>query len=160
MVPAFNLPLTLYAGLYSLDDVQPGLVLNQPAGLPVLVSINKTPLNSDGMMLTLDPTKAVELSLVADRPTNTFYQWNVYEIVPNAAMPPTALDYKAVYVAFSNETTVKIPHDVFVTDKVYMVRGHCIQGGFPGFTAGDLQNRDVPYAVGYLDAAVFTVKAP
>ena len=44
--------------------------------------------------------------------------------------------------------------------KVYMIRAHCVQGGFPSFSTGDLQNRDVPYAVGYLDAGVFTVAAP
>jgi hypothetical protein len=159
-VPKFGLALTLYAGLNHLDDVAPGLVMDQPAGLPVLVSINKTALNADGLSITLDPAKSVELSLVADRATNLFYQWNIYEVVPNAAMPPTALDYKVAYVALSNETTVKVPNDIFVAGKVYMIRAHCVQGGFPSFSTGDLQNRDVPYAVGYLDAGVFTVAAP
>ena len=159
-MPKFNLALTLYAGLNHLDDVAPGLVMDQPAGLPVLVSINKTALNADGLSITLDPAKSVELSLVADRATNLFYQWNIYEVVPNAAMPPTALDYKVAYVALSNETTVKVPNDIFVAGKVYMIRAHCVQGGFPSFSTGDLQNRDVPYAVGYLDAGVFTVAAP
>jgi len=159
MVPQFNLPLNLYAGMNDLDDVQAGLTLDQPAGLPVLVSINKTPLNSDGMTITLDPTKPVELSLVADRATNVYYQWNIYEIGPNTAMPP-ALEFKPVYVAHASEPTVKIPHDVLVPAKPYMIRAHCIQGGFPAFATGDLQARDVPYAVGYLDAGVFTVKAP
>ncbi|HEY5921194.1 MAG TPA: hypothetical protein VIV11_05965 [Kofleriaceae bacterium] len=158
-VPAFNLPLTLYAGLNQLDDVTPGLVLDQAVGVPVLVSIDKTPLNADGLTITIDPTKAVELSVVADRPINLFYQWAIYEVEPNTAMPP-ALVYKAVYGVVATETTVKIPHDVFVAGKVYMVRAHCYQGGYPTFATGDLQNRDVPYAVGYLDAGVFTVKAP
>ncbi|HEY5945198.1 MAG TPA: hypothetical protein VIV40_06895, partial [Kofleriaceae bacterium] len=158
-VPKFALPLTLYAGLNQTDDVAPGLVLDQPAGLPVLVSVNKTPLNVDGLTITLDPAKAVELSLVADRATNLFYQWNIYEVVPNSAMPPTGLDFKVVYAALASETTTKIPSDVFVAGKVYMIRAHCIQGGFPSFSTGDLKNRDVPYAVGYLDAGVFTVAA-
>jgi hypothetical protein len=159
-VPQYSLPLTLYAGLNNLDDVAPGLVMDQPAGLPVLVSINQMPLNSDGLTITIDPAKAVTLSLVADRPTNLFYQWNIYEVVPNTATPPTALEYKVAYAALSNETTVKVPNDIFVAGKVYMIRAHCIQGGFPSFSTGDLKNRDVPYAVGYLDAGVFTVAAP
>jgi hypothetical protein len=159
-VPSLMLPVTLVAGLFQLDDVQAGLTLDLPAGLPVLVSINKTALNSDGQTITLTPGKAVELSLVADRPMNLFYQWNVYELVPNAATPPTALDYKITYVALATETTVKIPHDVFVAGKVYTIRAHCIAGGYPSFATGDLQNRDVPYAVGYLDSGVFTVAAP
>jgi hypothetical protein len=157
-VPKFSLGLTLYAGLIHQDDVAPALVMDQPAGVPVLVSVNQTPLSQDGLTLTIDPTKAVTLSLVADRATNLFYQWNIYEVVPNAAM--TALEYKVAYVALSNETTMKVPNDVFVAGKVYMIRAHCIQGGFPTFASGDLKNRDVPYAVGYLDAGVFTVAAP
>jgi hypothetical protein len=98
--------------------------------------------------------------LVADRPTNLFYQWNVYELVPNAAMPPTALARKVVYAALGTETTITIPNDVFVAGKIYTIRAHCVQGGYPGFSTGDLQDRDVPYAVGYLDSGVFTVAAP
>lgn len=158
--PSQNLPVTLYAGLNNLDDVAPGLVLDQPAGLPVLVSIDKQPLNMDGLTITLDPTQPVELSLVADRPTNLYYQWNVYELVPNAAVPPTALDRKIAYVALGTETTITIPNDVFVAGKLYSIRAHCVQGGFPSFATGDLQDRDVPYAVGYLDSGVFTVAAP
>jgi hypothetical protein len=159
-VPSLNLPMTLYAGLNQVDDVVPGLTLTQPAGLPVLVSINQTPLNTDGLSIALDPTKSVELGLVADRPTNLFYQWNVYELVPNTAMPPSALDYKIAYAALSTETRVRIPSDVFVAGKVYTIRAHCVQGGHPSFASGDLQDRDVPYAVGYLDSGVFTVTAP
>jgi hypothetical protein len=159
-VPSFNLPLNLYAGLVQVDDVSAGLQLMEPQGLPVLVSINQMPLNADGLSVTLDTTKAVELSLVADRTPNLYYQWNVYEVAPNAAMPPTALEYKIVYAAHSTETTVKVPGDVFTVGKVYMVRAHCMQGGFPSFASGDLQDRDVPFSYGYLDAGVFTVKAP
>jgi len=108
---------------------------------PRELSINKTPLNSDGLTITLEPGKAVELGLVADRPTNTFYQWNIHEVVPNMATMPTALQYNIVYAALSTETTVKIPHDVFVAGKVYMIRAHCIQGGFPSFATGDLAVR-------------------
>ncbi len=157
-VPAFNLWLTLYAGMNNLDDLQPGLVMDQPAGVPVLVSVNKTPLNADGLTITLDPAKSVELSLVADKPMNLYYQWNVYEVVPN--MANTALEYRVQYVALSDETSVNVPNDIFAAGKVYMIRAHCIQGGFPSFSTGDLQDRDVPYAVGYLDAGVFTVAAP
>jgi hypothetical protein len=154
------LPVTLYAGLNEVDVVSSGLVLSQAAGLPVLVSINKIPLNIDGLSITLDPTQSVELALVADRPANTYYQWNIYELVPNGAMPPTALDYKIAYAALSTETTVRIPHGVLAAGKVYTIRAHCVQGGFPAFDSGDLRERDVPHAIGYLDSGVFTVTAP
>jgi hypothetical protein len=158
-VPTLTLPVTLTAGLVHYAEPSPALTLDQPAGLPVLVSINKMPLTSDGLTVMLDSQKPVELSLVADRTANTFYQFNVYELVPNTAMPPTALDYKIAYVASGPTPAITIPHDVFVTGKVYTVRAHCINGGYPTISEGNLQNREVPYAVGYLDSGVFTVSA-
>lgn len=158
MVPPMNLPVTLYAGLNAFDEVRPGLALEHAAGLPVLVSINKIPLTSDGLTAMIDPARPVELTLVADRTANTLYQFNVYEVAPNSAA--TAIELKIVYAAYGPEPTIVVPHDVFATGKVYMLRAHTIRGGYPTIGDGDLQNRDLPYSVGYLDSGVFTVTAP
>ena len=158
--PVSTLAATLGSGLLHQDEPSAGLMLDQPAGLPVLISINRQPLNSDGQAVMLDPTKAVELSLIADRTTNTYYQWNVYELVPNAAMPPTALEYKLVYLAQATETSVTIPHDVFEAGKHYTIRGHAFAGGYPAAASGDYQTRALPHAVGYLDSGVFRVMGP
>jgi hypothetical protein len=155
-----TLVMTLHSGIFELAEPTAGVTLDLPAGLPVLVSINKTPLTSDGLTVTIDPAKAVELSLVADKPTATFYQFNVYEIVPNTAVPPTALDYKIVYAAYSLSSTVMIPHDILVAGKMYTIRAHCIQGGYPMISTGNLQERNLPVSVGYLDSGVFAVAAP
>ncbi|HSD89935.1 MAG TPA: hypothetical protein VLB44_20530, partial [Kofleriaceae bacterium] len=84
----------------------------------------------------------------------------IYEIVPNAAMAPTALDYKIAYAAYSLSSTVTIPHDVLVAGKMYTIRAHCIQGGYPMISTGNLQERDLPLSIGYLDSGAFTVAAP
>lgn len=159
-VPSQMLPVTLYSGVAHLDDVQAGtrIVLDQPAGLPVVVSVNRMALNSDGLDIELDPAKAIELGVVADRTTNLYYQWNIFELVPNGATPPTALETKIVYAALATETTVKIPPGVLAKGKVYTIRAHCIQGGFPAFASGDLTIRDVPFAIGFHDSGVFTVR--
>ncbi|NVB82276.1 MAG: hypothetical protein HOV81_28100 [Kofleriaceae bacterium] len=158
MVPPMNLPVTLYAGLNAFDEVKAGLQVEQAAGLPVLVSINKIPLTSDGLTAMLDPATPVELTLVADRTANTLYQFNVYEVAPNSAA--TAIELKIVYAAYGLEPTIVVPHDVFETGKSYLLRAHTIKGGFPTIADGNLQNRDLPYSVGYLDSGVFTVTAP
>jgi len=155
-----TLVMTLHSGIYEVAEPTAGTTLDLPAGLPVLVSINKTPLTSDGLTVTIDPATAVELALVADKPTATFYQFNIYEIVPNTAVPPNALDYKIVYAAYSVSSTVMIPHDVLVAGKLYTIRAHCIQGGYPMISTGNLQERGLPLSVGYLDSGVFTVAAP
>jgi len=156
--PPGTLPMTLSAGMIQQAEPSAGLTLDLPAGLPIVVSIDGTPLNSDGKTITIDPTKLVELALVADKTTNTLYQWNVYELVPNPQN--TALTYLQRYAALSLTNNVQVPGDAFEAGKTYTIRGHCIVGGFPDITAGDLQMRNLPYAVSYLDSGVFKVAAP
>ena len=62
-----------------------------------------------------------------------------------------------VYAALATTPKVTLPNDVFVGGKVYLIRGHCISGGYPAFGEGDLWSRNTPYAIGYLDAGIFTV---
>ncbi|MEO8552922.1 MAG: hypothetical protein ABI678_23260, partial [Kofleriaceae bacterium] len=76
----------------------------------------------------------------------------------NAAM--TGLESHVAYVAVTDRAAVTIPDDVFVAGKTYFIRAHAIKGGYPSFAEGNYWNRNLPYAVGYLDAGVFTVSAP
>jgi hypothetical protein len=75
---------------------------------------------SDGLTVTIDPAKPVELTLVADRTQNTLDQFNVFEVAANAAM--TAIELEIVYAAYRPAPMIVVPHDVFETCKVYMVR--------------------------------------
>jgi hypothetical protein len=110
------------------------------------------------MTITLDPMKPVVLDLTAERTTNTLYQYDIYELRPNTAA--TAAEAKRIYTATSATASVTLPNDVFETGKNYTVRAHCISGGFPSLTEGNLQNRNLPHSVGYQDSGWFTVSAP
>lgn len=153
-----HLPGTFYTGLNAIAELGPGLTVDPPAPLPVLVSVNTKPLTTDGQTITVDPAKAVVLTMVTDTPNPTFYQYNIYELRENAAA--TALETHVAYVAISDKPTVTIPSDVFTAGKTYWIRAHTISGGYPGFAAGNFWERNLPYSVGYLDAGVFTVVAP
>lgn len=158
-VPALmNLPVNLYCGLNQIAEVAPGLTLDTPAALPVLVLINTMPLGTDGQTITIDPAKSVALSLVADRADALYYQYNIYELRVNAAM--TGLETRVAYVVVTDDKDVTIPNDVLVAGKTYFIRAHAIKGGYPSFNEGNYWNRNLPYSVGYLDAGVFTVSAP
>lgn len=152
-----NLPMTLATGLYEQAEPSPALMLDLPAGLPLLISINQTPLAADLVSITLDLTKSVELTLVPDQTTHSYYQFNVYELVPNAPTAATALTYQIAYAALSTTPDVVVPNDIFLAGHVYTIRGHCIDGGYPDLAAGDLQTRSLPLSLGYLDSGVFTV---
>ena len=153
-----NLVGTFYCGLNEIAEYSPGLTLDTPAALPVLVSINSMTLATDGQSIPIDPTKPVTLSLVADKTDATFYQFNIYELRVNAAA--TALETHVAYVAITPTPMVTVPNDVFVTGKTYFIRGHSIKGGYPSFAQGNFWDRNLPYSVGFLDAGVFTVTAP
>ncbi|MEP6864933.1 MAG: hypothetical protein ABJE66_30215 [Deltaproteobacteria bacterium] len=153
-----NLVGTFYCGLNEIAEVAPGLTIDTPAALPIVVSINSMPLATDGQNVALDPTKSVQLAILADKTDALFYQFNIYELRENAAM--TALETHVAYVAVSDQAMVTIPNDVFVAGKTYFIRGHAIKGGYPSFSEGNFWTRNLPYSVGYLDAGVFTVSAP
>jgi hypothetical protein len=157
MVPGVgNLPATLYTGINQIAEVAPGLVLDPPAPIPVLVTVAQVALGTDGKTITIDPTKGVDISLVADIPTPAlFYQFNIYELRANATN--TAAETHVVYVAQTTTPKITIPNDVLVAGKWYQLRAHCVLGGYPSFGDGNLWDRNLPYSVGYLDAGVFTV---
>ncbi len=156
--PALALPVTLSAGLQQTIRPMAGSTIDMPAALPVLVLVASTPLNSDGLTVTIDPNRSVKLGLVADRATCDFYQFNVHELVPNTSND--ALVGKNVLAALGPPGDITIPAGVFTTGKTYSIRAHCYRGGFPGIASGDLSQRDLPLSVGYLDSGVFTVAAP
>lgn len=154
-----NMTMTMYAGINDVAEVAPGLVLDDRSPLPVLVSVNEMPLTSDGKVISLDPTKSVALSLVADGPGSLFYQFNVYELVPTVPAG-TTLTPQTLYAALSTTPNVTLPNDVFAPGHVYMIRANCITGGYPSFAQGNLWDRTLPYSVGFFDAGVFTVTNP
>lgn len=156
-VPGPNLPVTLYAGLQELAEPAPGLALDLPAGLPLLVSLNGTPLSTDLVTVSIDQSKAIDIDFVADRMTNTFYVAQVLELVPNLPTGATALVYALRYSASGLATKFKLPAGVLQSGHTYTIRAICVAGGYSAAATGDLTQRGLPFTQGYLDSGVFTV---
>jgi hypothetical protein len=147
-------PSTLYAGLYSVVTPAPGLVFDLPQGLPITVSLAGRALTSDGMTVTLDRTKAVEISFGLDREACDMYGVSIYELVDNGA----GTFVHTGRVAINGVTpSFTIPGDLFTTGVPYTMRAVCQLGGVPNLLEGDLVTRAWPLHIGYLDSGVFTV---
>ena len=158
--PALGLPVAPQTGMFQLAFPTAGMALSLPAGLPITLTMSGTPLTTDGVMMTVDPAKAVDVSFVADVPANTAYQLQLFELVPNSQTAPTALVYQQKLGATGSKPEFLLPPELFEVGKTYVLRAICIQGGFPTLGMGDLTNRMPPQAVSFLDGAVFTVAAP
>jgi hypothetical protein len=151
-------PVTLNAGMYQLVEPSANASVDLDAGLPVTISIDQKPLLTDGMTVKIDPAKAVDLSFVVDQPTNTLYQMQLYELVPNAMN--TALQYQLRISATGVQPHFTFPPEHFTVGHLFTIRAIAIRGGYPTLAAADLTNRDLPIAVSYLDSGAFTVAAP
>jgi hypothetical protein len=150
-----TLPVTLFAGMFQFaTDPTAGLVLDLPAGLPELISFDGMPLSSDGTPIAA-PTHAVEVTFITDRPTNTLYQLQLFELVPNAAA--TALEFHQKLGASGSQPKFTLPPELFEPGKIYTLRAVSVQGSFPNIATGDLRARDTPLAISFLDSAVIQV---
>lgn len=148
-------PATLSAGLTQYAAPSPGMTLDLPAGLPELITLNSTPLSTDGIAID-KPIKALPASFVVPpTPMNTLFQLVVYELVPNAA--GTALDHKHLLTITSDTAEFLVPPEFFQSGKAYTLRAQTLAGGYPGLANGDLSMRELPIASGYMDSGVVTV---
>ncbi len=143
----------LVAGLYTYTDASAGQTLDLPAGLPELVTIDQMPLSTDGMTVTLPADQPVDVSFVADRPTNTTYEIEMDEIIVTGS----TLARTPVFTAWAVTPDATIPATQFVAGHTYVLRAICISGGYPNVAAGDLATTALPISVGYFDSGVFTV---
>jgi hypothetical protein len=148
------LAIGLNAGLFQIVQPTAGLVLDLPAGLPEVISLDTRPLSSDGVMIP-KPMLPVHVTFASSITTNTLYQVTLYELVPNAGN--TALVPKSVLGSSGLKPEFTLPPDLFVAGKIYMLRAMCLQGGHPSAADGDLRVRTLPFALGDLDSGVFTV---
>jgi hypothetical protein len=156
--PSAMLPVTLGSGMQEIAEPTTGRMFDLPAGLPELISIDGRTLSVDGQVTIAPPTKAVRVTFVTDRTTNTLYQVELYELVPNNATPPTGLVYKRVVGAIGTKAEFDLPPNLFETGKLYTIRAGTISGSFPNAASeGDLRMREFPMASAYLDSGVFQV---
>lgn len=151
--PALALPVTLRAELVTRVEPTAGMTVELSAGLPELITLDGMPLSTDGLTIAR-PTRAVPVRFAAGG-TNTLYQLQLYELVPN--MAGTALEYSHVITATSATNEFLLPPELFVADKTYVIRAVTYGGSYPELATGDLTVRSLPVSIGYHDSGVFTV---
>jgi hypothetical protein len=153
--PSAGLPVSLLAGMFERAVLAPGLEMKLPAGFPAQIAIGGASLESDGVTIP-KPTRAVEVTFMADVPTNTMYQLHLYKLVPNAGN--TALVPELKLSASGGAPRFVLPPDLFEANAFYTLRAQAVQGGFPAIAEGDLTQRTLPLASSFLDSGVFLVK--
>ena len=152
------LPVTLAAQLVQLLDAGPGTAITAdlPAGLPQVTTLAGTALATDGMTVVVDPTLPVDASFTTDVASNTFYQLQLFELVPDATNTVLQLQIRISMSAIGPQFT--LPANLLVAGKTYVLRAICISGGYPGLAQGDLRMRTLPFSLGFADCGVFTVR--
>ena len=152
-------PMTRYAGEQSFVAPGANLVFDWPAGLPETISLASTPLTSDNMMVTVDPTKYLPVTLLSDKASNTFVSVDLYEVVTDAMSGALTTPF-VIELASTDPTSLVLPPGVLVAGHSYFFRAVTHQGGFPNIATGDLATAAPPFHVGYNDSGVFTVEMP
>ncbi|HEY5945199.1 MAG TPA: hypothetical protein VIV40_06900 [Kofleriaceae bacterium] len=149
-------PLTLSAGMSTVAEPTGTLTLDLPAGLPINIRANQVPLSTDGMMVTLDLTKPVEVDAITDKPNSTVYFVTLYEVT--LSTDGMSVERKIVVDTMTTgEPKLKLPPELFQTNHYYYFDFRCMQGGYTNAATGDLQTLALPFSVSRADSAVFQV---
>lgn len=143
----------LQASMLSIVDPAAGLILDAPAGLPTMISIDQTLLTTDAMTVTLDPTTPLEVDFMSDVATSTYYSVTVAEI----AVVGTSVTRTAVITVDGPAPQLTLPPNTLKVGHTYTLAAACIAGGYPNAATGDLQTFALPISIGEADSAVFTV---
>lgn len=157
-MPATTLPVTLFASMSQYVDASSGVtgLLGLDAGLPELIMLGDRSLSSDGQIIP-KPSQFVEVSFIADMPANTLFTAQLYELVPDAGVPPTHVDMHLVFEALSTQAKFVLPPEILQPGHSYTLRAVCRTGGFPAIQNGSLTMRQLPLSISLLDSGVFTV---
>ncbi len=155
-LPGQTLPVTLSAGMFQrVIDPAAALVLDLPAGLPELITLDGRPLSSDGGTVAA-PTRAVEVTFLnGGSQTHTLYQLQLFELVPNAG--GTALVQVIRLSASGTDPSFTLPPELLEPGKLYSLRAVTVLGGFPAIADGNFRERELPIAVSFLDSGAFQV---
>jgi hypothetical protein len=156
--PPAMLPVTLFAGMTQYIDASSGVtgLVGLDAGLPELIRLDDKPLSSDGLTIAR-PTRFVEVSFIADPATNTLYSVQLFDLLPDAGMPPARFEPHLAFEAHGTEARFQLPPEIFQVGHSYMLRALCIAGGHPDIDNGNLTMRQLPLSQSFLDSGVFTV---
>lgn len=151
-------PMTRYAGEQSFVEPGGNLVFDWPAGLPETISLASTPLTTDNMTVMVDPAAYLPVTLVNDKPANTFVSVDLYEVKTDA-MGAVTTPF-VIGLASTDPNALVLPPGVLVAGHSYFFRAVTHQGGYPNIATGDLATSAPPFHVGYNDSGVFTVEMP
>ncbi|HEY5921195.1 MAG TPA: hypothetical protein VIV11_05970 [Kofleriaceae bacterium] len=153
-----GMAVSLTAQMYTVAEPTGTLTLDMPAGLPINIRANQVPLSTDGMMVTLDLNKPIEIDAITDKPAATLYLITLYELA--LSMDGMAVEKRPIADAITTgEPKLKFPPELFEADKYYFIDFRCMQGGYTNAATGDMQTLALPYSVSRADSAVFQVVA-
>ena len=154
-----TIAMTLGATMQTIAEPTGTITIDFPAGLPINIRANQTPLSTDGMMLPLDLSKPVEVDAILDKPGATLYVVTLVECTPNS--DATAVDRTIVVDALvTGEPKVRFPPDMFKVGSWYYLNFNVINGGFVNAASGDMQMYTLPSSASRADSAVFQVVMP
>lgn len=159
--PGTMASISLVAGMNQFIEPSPGIELKLPAGLPIVITLDGSPLSSDGLPIK-PPSKFVRVTFLTDtpggptEPSVTLYNLQVFDLVPDATAP-TVLDRILVLSAASNAASFDLPPDLFQMGHSYTLRALATLGGYPAAGNGDFVTRELPLAQSFLDSGVVTV---
>jgi len=151
-----GMAMTLSAQMYTVTEATGTLTFDMPAGLPINIRANQVPLSTDGMSVTLDLSKPVEVDAITDNPKATVYFVSLYEVALSS--DGMTVERKLVVdAAITGEPKFKLPQDLFVPGHYYYFDFRCMLGGYMNAVMGDFQTFMLPYSVSRADSAVFQV---
>lgn len=159
--PGTTASIALVAGMNQFIEPSPGFELTLPAGLPIVITLDGTPLSSDSLMIK-PPSKLVRVTFLIDTPAGstapaaTLYNLQLWDLVPNPAAP-AVLDRILTLVASSNEASFDLPPELFQAGHSYTLRALAMLGGYPATSSGNFVMRELPLAQSFLDSGVVTV---
>jgi hypothetical protein len=152
--PAGQLPVTLNAGLSAVvTPPNDNRTIGFLSCFPTSVAVQGATLITDGLTVTIDRSKPVAVSFVADRLEADLYTIALLEVTNVGGAMVLVNRFNSVH----RQPAWSLPAEVFETGKQYTVRASCTLGGFPKLATGDLSERELPISGGFIDSGVFTV---
>ncbi len=137
-------------------DPASGLKLDLPVALPQSVSLAGTPLATDGMTATVDPTTPLDVSVTTDGMPADVYALGLIDLVSSGSTVMTV----PVIQLYSLGTDFTLPPNVLQAGHTYVLRAGALAGGNTNAATGDLETFTFPASYGIATSGVFTVAGP
>ena len=151
---AMGASIALGAQIQTFVDPATVSVLDLPAPLAELISIDGKQLNMDGLSIALDGTATHTVDVITETtPAASLYTLDVVELVTVG----TSLERKEIMNAIAVAPTFTLPPGVFQSGHTYVLMFGASSGGFPNATSGDLDTFTLPYTSSSVDSGAFQV---